>query len=62
MLSGDDRHIILNQGTGQLFLGSEALDYETGPRAFSLTVRAIDNPDGTPQLPVSHTQYYIVCW
>lgn len=55
MLSGDERHIILNQGTGQLFLGSEALDYETGPRTFSLTVRAIDNPDGTPQLPVSHT-------
>ena len=43
---GDADHIILNEGTGQLSLGSEELDYETGRRSFSLTVRAIDNPDG----------------
>ena len=43
---GDVNHIILNEGTGVLTLGSEAVDYETGDRSFSLTVRAIDNPDG----------------
>lgn len=57
LLSGDEDHILLNQGTGQLSLGSEPLDYETGPRLFSLTVRAVDNPDGSLHLYVSHTQF-----
>ena len=53
---GDIGYIILNTVTGDLTLGGIALDYEGGDRSFTLTVGAIDNPDGTDQLQVSLLQ------
>ena len=44
--AGDTAYFILNEGTGEVSLGFQTLDYEMGPRSFSLTVQARDNPDG----------------
>ena len=51
--AGNGGHITLNTATGELTLGDVSLDYEGGDMSFNLTVGAIDNPDGTPRLPVS---------
>lgn len=53
LCAGDGGYISLDTATGNLTLGGIALDYEGGDRSFSLTVGAIDNPDGTVQLQVS---------
>ena len=50
-------HIFLNELSGELRLGRGGIDYEAGDRSFSLTVRAIDNPDG----PVSDRLTVSVC-
>ena len=47
-LTGSEDHIILNELSGQLTLGYAPIDYESGDREFSLTVRAVDNPNGPP--------------
>lgn len=49
-------HIFLNELSGELSLGRGGIDYEDDDRMFSLSVRAVDNPDGpaSDRLTVSH--------
>ena len=54
---GDTNHILLNEETGELSLGFAPIDYEDPlERSFSLSVKAIDNPNGpvTRQQKVNH--------
>lgn len=46
IISGGQNHIFLNEVSGELTLSRGGIDYEDGDRNFSITVRAIDNPDG----------------
>ncbi|CAI7993585.1 Protocadherin Fat 1 [Geodia barretti] len=53
VVGGDTNHILLNEETGELSLGFAPIDYEDPlERSFSLSVKAIDNPNG----PVTRQQ------
>ncbi len=47
----------VDQSTGVVFTQGTGFDFETGTTSFMATIRALDNPQGSPQMTVMGRLY-----